>query len=73
MSPEMLRRTYLSPIRLPMMEDEAAPASWGIVRPGLDKPGALATWPSREGVPEAPWIAMMGQYQSNPEKALHSG
>lgn len=55
------------------MEDEAAPASLGIVRPGLDKPGALATWPSREGVPEAPWIAMMGQDQSKTEKALHSG
>lgn len=39
-----------------MMEDEAVPASWGIARPVLAvlvKPGALATWPSREGVPEA--------------------
>jgi hypothetical protein len=51
-----------------MIEDEAAPVSWGIARLGLDKPGVLATWPSREGVPEAPWIAMMGQYQTKPEE-----
>jgi hypothetical protein len=52
-----------------MMEDEVAPASWDIARPVPDKPGALATWPSRE----APWIPMMSQYQSKPEKALHLG